>query len=108
MTAVQEEKVDDNVIPVEEAEELENSVLDESFFETKFDILEQEHQEEEIILQKTEEKNVKVDYQEIQMQIILSDNERKTIWEEYKLYVDELVLIGLQDATFCRLLIYIK
>lgn len=109
MVSVQEQKEDEEVekneMPLEEAQEI-NSV-GESLFEEKLDTLEEEyrqeqHYKEKVFIQENEEKNVKIDYQEIQMQIILTDIERKTIWEEYKLYVDELVLNGLQNATLCR------
>jgi hypothetical protein len=42
------------------------------------------------------------DYIEIQVQIILSNEEIKAMWEEYKQYVDEKVFTELQDTTFCR------
>jgi len=74
---------------MEEAEVV-NSALGESLFEAKLEKKE------------VEEKNVKIDYQEMQIEIILSDIDRKTIWEEYKHYVDRLVLNGLQGATRCR------
>lgn len=45
---------------------------------------------------------IKDNYLEIQMHIILSNPERYKMWEEYKLYVDELVFNGLLDATKCR------
>lgn len=45
---------------------------------------------------------IKSDYLEIQMQIILANPIRYEMWEEYKLYVDELVFNGLLDATKCR------
>jgi len=109
----------------EEAAEEINSVLEESMYETEFfdfedeqeiqeQGLEQNHEQEqeqnqsEIFLEEVEEEEpVVVDYMEIQMQIILSDPDKKLKWEEYKKYVDENVLVGLQDATICRYNIYI-
>lgn len=110
----------------EVAEEI-NSVLEESMYETEyFDFedeqeeqeqgLEQNHEQEqeheqiknEMFLEEVEEEEpVVVDYMEIQMQIILSDPDKKLKWDEYKKYVDETVLVGLQDATICRYNIYI-
>lgn len=64
---------------------------------------------EEIIAEGAGEKDgVNVDYLEIQTAIILSDDERKTLWDEYKRYVDETVFIELRDATLCRYKILIS
>lgn len=85
-----------------------DSVLGESLYETELDFTEEEehaqeheeeHEEENISAEDTEEK---MDYQDTEMQIILSDVENYRMWEDYKRYVDEAVLIGLQDATLCR------
>lgn len=82
-------------------------VLGESLFETELDFIEEEHvleyeeehEEEHRFAEETEET---LDYQDIQMQIILDDAENSRMWEDYKRYVDEAILIGLQDATLCR------
>lgn len=76
-------------------------VLEKSIFQTELDILEQYHAEN-ISIEKIVEEKVKKDYQEEQIKIILSDVERKSMWHEYKRYVDKFVLTGLQDATLCR------
>jgi len=102
VSTVEDEKEDGVEENVMEETEVVNSVLRESLFEAKCNILEQECREEEIPLQEAEEKNVKIDYQEMQKEIILSDIDKRTIWEEYKHYVDKLVLNELQDATLCR------
>lgn len=44
----------------------------------------------------------KQDYIHIQAEIILSNIERKLMWDKYKLFVDEIVFTELQDATLCR------
>lgn len=44
----------------------------------------------------------KLDYIHIQAEIILSDIDRKLMWDKYKYFVDEIVFTGLQDATLCR------
>jgi len=44
----------------------------------------------------------KLDYIHIQAEIILSNVERKLLWDKYKSFVDEIVFTGLQDATLCR------
>lgn len=43
-----------------------------------------------------------IDYQDTQQKIVLSDTEKKNMWDEYKYYVDESVFIELECATFCR------
>lgn len=52
-----------------------------------------------------EKKCAKIDYLEIQTKIILSDDERKAMWDEYRHYVDETVFVELQDAIMCRYII---
>lgn len=85
-----------------------DSVLGESLFEAELDVIEeeehaQEHEEEleeeNISAEDTEEK---IDYQEIEIQFILANAENSRMWENYKRYVDEAVLVCLQDATLCR------
>lgn len=85
-----------------------DSVLGESLFETELDLIEEEehtqgheeeYEEENVFVEDTEEK---MDYQDIQAQIILADAENNRMWEDYKRYVDGVVLIGLQNATLCR------
>jgi len=49
----------------------------------------------------------KLDYIHIQAEIILSNIDRKLIWDKYKFFVDEIVFTGLQDATLCRYEIYV-
>lgn len=101
MLAVKDEKeeVEKTIMSLKEVEQA-HSIVDESLFEIKLDILEQYHEEE--IPSKIIEDKVKRDYQEEQIKIILSNKERKAMWDEYKLYVDKFILIGLQDATLCR------
>lgn len=109
MLAVKDDKEDEDKEEVEAEKKiitLENvkqidSILEESLFETELDILEQHHAEE-ILLEKTEEEKIKKDNQDVQIKNILFDIERKSMWHEYKCYVDKFVLIGLQDATLCR------
>lgn len=95
-----EEESEKKIIALENVEQID-SILEESLFEIELDILEQYHAEK-IFLEKTEEEKVKKNYQDVQTKIILSDIERKSMWHEYKCYVDKFVLIGLQDATLCR------
>lgn len=92
---------------VEEVEE-ENSVLEESFNETESIQLEEhdpEHRnQEEIISEVTgeEEEEVTFNYLDNQVEIILSNYDRKIMWDKYKNYVDGAALTGLLDATLCR------
>lgn len=82
-----------------------NYDIEESIFETGIVVLEEQqlqNQEEMYLEKKTNDEEVFKDYIEIQAQIILSDEEIKAMWEEYKRYVDEIVFIELQDATLCR------
>jgi len=44
----------------------------------------------------------KLNYKHIQAEIILSNTERKLMWDKYKCFVDEIIFTGLQDATLCR------
>lgn len=62
----------------------------------------QRHYREELFLETTRNKEVKTHYVETQKKIILSDEERKIMWDKYKHYVDETVFIELQHATICR------
>jgi len=119
-------------IPLEEAEEeMVDSVLGESLYETEFNGYDgeeekereeeeqqqneeeeeqQQQDQEEILLEEILEEEVEeenygeeqLDYIDIQAEIILSDIERKLMWDKYKYYVDEIVFMGLQDATLCR------
>lgn len=101
--AAEQDELDKKTTSLEEVEEID-SVLGESFFiayEEDMSLKEIEAEDGE-----EEETEVKIDYQEIQMQIILSDLERKIMWDQYKSYVDAAVLTGLKEATFCRLVIY--
>lgn len=71
------------------------------------DLLQQQCLEEEINSEgiggkEGENDEAKLDYQEIQTQNILSKEERKIMWENYKHYVDEKVFIELKNATLCR------
>jgi len=49
----------------------------------------------------------KLDYIHTQTEIILSNIDRKLMWDKYKYFVDEIVFTGLQDATLCRYEIHI-
>lgn len=83
-------------------EEVEN---DEEEEEEREGEREEEHQQRyprEIPSVSSGEEDVKLDYQKIQMNLILSDIERKLLWDEYKRYVDEKVFVGLQNATLFR------
>jgi len=44
----------------------------------------------------------KLDYIHVQAEIILSNIDRKIMWDKYKYFVDEIIFTGLQDATLCR------
>lgn len=82
-----------------------NYDIEESIFETGIAVLEEQqlqNQEEMYSEKRTNDEEVFKDYIEIQAQIILSDEEIKAMWEEYKRYIDEIVFIELQDATLCR------
>lgn len=61
-------------------------------------VLEKYHHQEKF-LKKNEEKK---DYIEVQQSIILTQEERKIMWNEYKNYVDQTVFNELQFATLCR------
>lgn len=99
--------MDKKTVDVEEV----NSVLEEFLYETEYDILNygyeqmQEHEQTynngEMDLEETGEEE-KLNYQEIRMQIILSDIEEKLKWDKYKLYIDKIVLKDLQDTTINR------
>lgn len=62
-------------------------------------VLGKEHHHEEIILKEKEEKK---NYLVAQRSIILTQEERKILWNEYKNYVDKSVFIEIQFATLCR------
>lgn len=119
--AAEQNELDKKSTSLEEAEEMD-SLLGESIFENEFlnleeeELQQQQHYKEEASLKEEEgggeeegeeeETEIKINYQEIQMQFILSDLERKIMWDQYKSYVDEAVLTGLKEATLCRLVIY--
>lgn len=108
---------DEKLTSVEEMAEEVDSALEESIYETEFFDFEQEQEQEqierveeeyeqepnleELLLEETEEEKI-VNYIDLQVQLILFDLERKLLWEDYKQYVDERVLVCLQDATLCR------
>jgi len=81
---------DNNFYGEEMMDEVENQsdIILESFIEAE---VEDEYYGEQIL-----------DYIHIQAEIILSNIERKLLWDQYKLFVDEIVFTGLQDATLCR------
>ncbi|VVC32244.1 Hypothetical protein CINCED_3A002285 [Cinara cedri] len=86
-------------------EEVEGVNLRESLNETEIVGLEdkknQQHSQEKIEL--TGEEKVTIEYIDAQVESILSDNNNKTMWDEYKHYIDEIVFIELQEATLCSL-----
>lgn len=100
-----------------------DSVLGESLNETDMNVFEegeeeqrdeQQHKEEmlleEIIEDDGEEENYgeeKISYIDMQAEIILSNIERKLMWDKYKYYVDEIVFMGLRDTTLCRYVLQI-
>lgn len=90
---------------VEEVKE-ENSILEEYLDETESTISEEydqgDYNQEENILEVTEEEEVTLNYLDIQVEIILSYNEKKIMWNKYKNHVDKAALNGLLDATLCR------
>lgn len=88
--------------------EEEDSILEEYLFETELTISEEHDQEyrneEEIISEvigEVEEELI-FNYLDTQVEIILSDYEKKNMWDNYKNYIDEIVLNGLLNATLCR------
>lgn len=107
--AVHKEKSMDKKMTIEDEDNKTDSiVLGESVVETEFNVLDEQEQDNGKRLEKisTEEvegkKGVKIDYLEIQNQMILSDNERKVMWDNYQHYVDETIFIELRDTTLCR------
>lgn len=106
---------DEKLTSVEEMAEEVDSALEESIYETEFFDFEQEQEQiegvkeeyeqeqnlEELLFEETEEEKI-INYIDLQVQLILFDLERKLLWEEYKQYVDERVLVCLQDATLYR------
>lgn len=63
---------------------------------------EEQNNQEKIALESIGKDKLKLDYTETQENIILSDTERKTMWDEYKQYVDETLFMVLEDTTLCR------
>lgn len=57
---------------------------------------------EEMLLDEAVEEEYRENYIDTQIDIILSDQRRRTLWNDYKKYVDEVVMNGLRDATECR------
>lgn len=109
--AHEDNSADEKTTAEEEINETESAVSGESVVETELNISDEREQEdgrrpersEKISTEKVGEKKcVKIDYLEIQIKIILSDDERKAMWEEYQHYVDETIFIELQDAIMCR------
>jgi hypothetical protein len=82
----------------ESINEDENIVLEEIAVEEKL------HSQEEMLLEEIdmEEQEEIIDYLDMQVLIILSDEDVKAIWEKYKHYVDETVFFVLQDTILCR------
>lgn len=73
--------------------------------ESQIVVLEEEEElnnQEKIALESIGKDKLKLDYTETQENIILSDTERKTMWDEYKQYVDETLFMVLEDTTLCR------
>lgn len=90
------------------------SVLDEFLNETEsnYNLNEGENEEEdkllkdyqeEMIFEETgEEEELKLNYIDMQVEIILSDLGKKLLCDEYKKYIDEAVFVCLQSAIMCR------
>lgn len=106
---------DEKLTSAEEMAEEVDSALEESIYETELFDFEQEQEQkeeleeeyeqgqnlEELLFEETEEEK-KTSYIDLQVQLILFDLERKLLWDDYKQYVDETVLVCLQNATLCR------
>lgn len=100
------EEIEKKIMPLcLEEEDVEN--LGEPLSETEFEVLEEEveqqqYRQEKINFEATGEEKLKTDYLDTQIDNILSDIDKRTMWNEYKNYVDGIVFIELQDATLCR------
>lgn len=93
----------------EETNGTESAATGESVVETELIVLDEQEDGrrlERLEKMSTEEvgekKGTIIDYLEIQTKIILSDDERKAMWDEYQHYVDETIFIELRDAILCR------
>ncbi|VVC42906.1 Dynein heavy chain, domain-1, partial [Cinara cedri] len=112
---VEEESVKPKLLE-EEQEEIIDSVLGESVNETESVYLNEEEnaeeeekqllnddQDEEMMFDEMGEEEIKLNYIDTQVEIILSDLGRKLLWEEYKKYVDDAVFVCLQNAILISL-----
>lgn len=104
--------MENKTIPLD-LEEAEVIKLRKSLNETDILLLgeeeKQQNHRQQIIFERTgEEEKIKIDYLDIQVENILSDKDKKTLWDEYKHYIDELIFTGLQDAIICRYIQYTR
>lgn len=61
-----------------------------------------DYQKEIIFDEMGEEEESKINYIDIQVENILSDYERKLLWDEYKKYVDNAVFAIIKNTILCR------
>lgn len=108
MSAIQEEKKTEvvrNISSLDDTKEIRN-ISGGSLLESQLIVLEEEEQQqnyqEKIRMEIVGKDKLKLDYTETQMNIILSDTERKIMWDEYKHYIDETLFIVLLDTALCR------
>lgn len=91
-------------------EEEDVVISGEPFNETELVVLEEEveqqqqqqYYQEQINFEATDDENVNTEYLDTQVENILSDKDKITMWDEYKNYVDGIVFTELEDATLCR------